>query len=136
MSHKDILCPCGKNQNIYKDCCERIHLDIHQARTAEELMRSRYSAFALCNGDFLLKSHSKEFRNPDTMQNTIRWARSVAWNHLEIITKTNGNENDIEGTVEFKAYFKEKNKLKYIHENSLFVKENNHWVYYNGLSYN
>ena len=133
MSYKDILCPCGKNQNLYSDCCERIHIDIHQARTAEDLMRSRYSAFAFCNGDYLLQSHAEQFRNPATIVNTIRWARSVAWNNLEIITKTNGNENDKEGTVEFKAYFKEKNKLTCIHENSYFIKENDHWVYLNQI---
>ncbi len=136
MLSKDILCPCGKNQNLYKDCCQLIHQDIYKAITSEDLMRSRYSAFVLCNGEYLLQSHSSEYRNPSTIQHTIQWAKSVAWNRLEIISKSNGNFNDTEGTVEFKAYFKEKNKLDVIHENSYFIKENNHWVYDKELSYN
>lgn len=136
MASQNIFCPCGKNQNLYKDCCQRIHKDIYQAMTAEDLMRSRYSAFVLCNGEYLLHSHSSEFRNPSSIQNTILWARSVSWDRLEIIEKSNGNINDSEGTVEFKAYFREKNKLMVIHENSLFIKENKHWVYYKELSYN
>lgn len=136
MVPKDILCPCGNDQKFYKDCCKLIHDDIFQAKTAEQLMRSRYSAFVLCNGNYLLESHSSKYRDDSNINNIIRWARSVAWKNLEIIAKTNGNINDNEGTVEFKAYFVEKNKLKCIHENSLFLKENNHWVYHIYLSYN
>jgi SEC-C motif-containing protein len=42
-------------------------------------------------------------------------------------------ENDLEGTVAFKAYFKENGKLNYIDEHSKFVKENECW-YYLGLA--
>jgi SEC-C motif domain protein len=133
MTSINIPCPCGKNNLLYIDCCKLIHEDIYKALTAEDLMRSRYSAFVLCNGDYLLESHSIKFKDPSNIHNTIRWARSVAWNRLEIISKTNGIENDTHGTVEFKAFFKEKNKLKCIHENSYFIKENNHWVYFNQI---
>lgn len=126
---KTFLCPCGLNNNKYNDCCGLVHTDINNAISAEQLMRSRYSAFVLCDGDYLLKSHSVNYRNPLTIHNTIRWARSVAWNRLEIISKSKGTENDLEGIVEFKAYFREKNKLKYIHEVSRFIRENEHWVY-------
>ena len=126
---KTFLCPCGLNNNKYNDCCGLVHTNINNAISAEQLMRSRYSAFVLCDGDYLLKSHSVNYRNPLTIHNTIRWARSVAWNRLEIISKSKGTENDLEGIVEFKAYFREKNKLKYIHEVSRFIRENEHWVY-------
>jgi SEC-C motif-containing protein len=110
-----------------------VHSNIHNALTAEDLMRSRYSAFVMCNGDYLVLSHSRQFRDPSTMHNTIRWSRSVAWNRLEILSLENGLENDFEGIVEFKAYFREKNKLKYIHEKSSFIREDSHWVYLNAL---
>ena len=129
MSSLEINCPCGRNNKLYKDCCMLIHTNIHNALTAEDLMRSRYSAFVLCNSDYLLQSHSNQFRDASTMKNTMRWSRSVAWNHLEIISSNNGLENDSTGTVEFKAYFREKNKLKCIHENSSFIRQDGHWVY-------
>ncbi len=133
MSFIEIICPCGRNNKFYKDCCYLVHTNIHNALTAEELMRSRYSAFVLCNGDFLLQSHSIQFRDASNMHNTIRWSRSVAWNRLEIISLKDGLKHDTEGSVEFKAYYKEKNKLKCIHENSSFIREDKHWVYLDGL---
>ncbi len=133
MASLEILCPCGKNTLLYRDCCKLIHNNIFKAYTAEDLMRSRYSAFVLCMGDFLLQSHSIQYKDPLSIHNTIHWAKSVAWNRLEIISKSNGLENETFGTVEFKAYFKEKNKLKCIHENSYFIKENLHWVYLNHI---
>jgi SEC-C motif-containing protein len=67
------------------------------------------------------------------MHNTIRWSRSVAWNRLEIISLVDGLENDLKGTVEFKAFFKEKNNLRCIHEKSIFIRENLHWVYLDAM---
>lgn len=133
MSSLEIICPCGRDNKLYKDCCMLVHTDIHNALTAEDLMRSRYSAFVLCNGDYLLLSHSKQFRDASTIHNTISWSRSVVWNRLEIISSKNGLENDSTGTVEFKAYFQENNKLKCIHEKSSFIREDSHWVYLNAL---
>ena len=129
MSLIEIICPCGRNNKLYKDCCFLVHTNIHNALTSEDLMRSRYSAFVLCNGDYLLKSHANQFRDPSTINNTINWARSVSWKQLEIISLNKGSENDSEGTVEFKAYFKKKNTLKFIHENSSFIRQDGHWVY-------
>lgn len=133
MSLNEIICPCGRNNNLYKDCCYLVHTNIHNALSAEDLMRSRYSAFVLCNGDYLLRSHSIQYRDPSNIHNTIRWSRSVAWNRLEIISLVAGLENDLEGIVEFKAFFKEKNKIKCIHEKSLFIRENLHWVYLDAM---
>ena len=133
MSLIEIICPCGRNNNLYKDCCFLVHSNIHNALTAEDLMRSRYSAFVLCKGEYLLQSHSKQFRDTSTIENTMRWSKSITWKHLEIISSENGLQSDSEGTIEFKAYFKEKNKLKCIHENSLFIREDTHWVYLNAL---
>jgi SEC-C motif-containing protein len=48
---------------------------------------------------------------------------------LEILNATGGKENDSEGTVEFKAHFKEKGKKHFIHEDSKFVRENDNWMY-------
>ena len=71
MSLIEIICPCGRNNKLYKDCCFLVHTNIHNALTSEDLMRSRYSAFVLCNGDYLLKSHANQFRDPSTINNTI-----------------------------------------------------------------
>jgi len=92
-------------------------------------MRSRYSAFVLANGDYLMKSHHSSTRQLKDKKPMVRWATSVKWIRLEVLNITNGSESDEEGTVEFKALFFENHYLDIIHENSQFIKENDQWVY-------
>lgn len=102
-------------------------------------MRSRYTAFTMANGPYLIETHHSETQKNANEKEIVDWAKSVKWMRLEILNKSNGLENDDTGTVEFKAYFKEKNKLTFIHENSLFKKENppgrtgGVWKYYGKL---
>ena len=121
-------CPCG-HLKPYEECCKIIHIDIKKAITAEDLMRSRYAAFALGNGDYLFNSHDAKTRITADKKAIENWAKSVQWMSLEIINSTLGTESDATGTVEFKAFFIEAGKLDTIHENSKFRKENDHWVY-------
>lgn len=117
-------CPCNSSK-LYIDCCKKVHLNIHIANTAEELMRSRYSAFVLANIEYLQKSHHATTRpTKKEKKEILDWTKSVEWIRLEVINST-------ENTVEFKAYFMENGKLDVIHENSFFCKENSHWVYKN-----
>ncbi|WP_130537358.1 hypothetical protein [Thiomicrorhabdus indica] len=39
-------CPCHSGKS-YEQCCRLFHLDFYQAQTAEDLMRSRFTAFAI-----------------------------------------------------------------------------------------
>lgn len=119
-------CPCSSNKE-YSYCCELAHKNIKNVTTAEQLMRSRYSAFVLANIDYLQKSHYSVTR-PSIQEKLeiLNWTKSVEWIKLEILNTT-------KNTVEFKAYFKENGTLNVIHENSFFVKENNCWVYKNAL---
>ncbi|WP_317132878.1 YchJ family protein [Pseudotamlana haliotis] len=104
-----------------------------KAKTAEQLMRSRYSAFVLANGDYLIESQHSKTRQPKEKKAIINWAKSVQWIKLEVLETTKGQIEDTEGTVTFNAYFYENGKVDVIHEKSAFVKENNLWTYL-GLS--
>ena len=121
-------CPCGSNLP-QENCCQKIHTNIHLAKTAEALMRSRYTAYTLADGDYLMQSHFSKTRPIQEKKEIVRWSKSVKWLRLEILNQTRGQENDAIGTVEFKTYFLDKGELDVIHENSQFVKENGHWVY-------
>lgn len=125
-------CYCGHLKS-YVNCCKKIHNNITIAKTAEQLMRSRYSAFVLANGDYLMKSHHRNTRPTSEKNSIVAWAKSVNWIRLEITETTKGLENDTKGTVTFNAYFYEQGKVDVIHEKSEFIKENNHWKYL-GLS--
>ena len=122
-------CPCGRSRS-FELCCQKIHIDISKAITAEDLMRSRYTAFTIGNGDYLMKSHHPLTRRPDQKDSIVKWANSVDWIRLEIIDVNRGGAFDYEGTVEFKAHFKEKGKIQFLHEKSVFKKEYGTWLYY------
>lgn len=125
-------CYCG-NTKSYKDCCEVYHKNGGKTETAEQLMRSRYSAFVLANGDYLMLTHHSASRPIHEKKAIVKWAKSVEWIKLEILQTSKGNENDTDGTVTFNAYFYELGKVNVIHEKSAFIKENNQWTYL-GLS--
>ncbi|KAB1066854.1 Sec-C motif domain protein [Tamlana haliotis] len=125
-------CYCG-HITPYETCCEPIHKNMAKAKTAEQLMRSRYSAFVLANGDYLIESQHSKTRQPKEKKAIINWAKSVQWIKLEVLETTKGQIEDTEGTVTFNAYFYENGKVDVIHEKSAFVKENNLWTYL-GLS--
>lgn len=121
-------CPCGSEKK-YSICCELAHQSLHDIKTAEQLMRSRYSAFVLADGDFLMDSHHTSTRPIKDKAAIVSWAKTVDWIALKISAKTNGLENDTEGTVKFEAFFKENGVLSCISEHSTFVKENGVWYY-------
>lgn len=125
-------CYCGSLKQ-YSDCCEKAHKNLAEVKTAEQLMRSRYSAFVLANGEYLMQSHHSSTRPVKEKKAIVKWAKSVEWIKLEVLETSKGSTNDTEGTVTFKAYFYEKGKVDVIHEKSKFVKENNYWMYL-GLS--
>ena len=125
-------CYCGSLKS-YSNCCEKAHKNIAEALTAEQLMRSRYSAFVLADGDYLMHSHHSTTRPTQEKKAIVKWAKSVQWIKLEVINTSKGQPNDTEGTVTFNAYFYENGKVDIIHEKSAFIKENNNWKYL-GLS--
>ena len=127
MSSKN--CWCGRLDS-FENCCLPIIEGRLPAKTAEELMRSRYTAFTLADGDYLMKSHHSDTRNQKDKKNLEKWAKSVKWLKLEILNSTLGASIDTIGTVEFKAFYLEGGRVQYIHENSTFKRVNNIWFYY------
>lgn len=128
-----IYCACGRN-NIYEKCCGEIHKSIELALTAEDLMRSRYSAYTLANSAYLQKSHHSSTRPSKRESRNIEvWAKSVTWIKLEVLNTTLGSSNDSKGTVEFKAYYMEYSNVEVIHEKSYFEKEKGIWTYKSAL---
>jgi SEC-C motif-containing protein len=125
-------CYCG-SPIPYATCCGSLHSGKTLAITAEALMRSRYSAFVMANGNYLMKTHHPTTRPVKDKKAIVNWAKSVEWVKLEILTTYKGNALDTKGTVTFNAYFFENGKVDVIHEASAFVKEENRW-YYLGLS--
>lgn len=126
-------CPCGRKKT-YELCCGIAHKNLSNVKTAEDLMRSRYTAFTLANGDYLMLSQHTTTRELDRKQEITDWAWSVEWLRLEIISSFDGQPTDDEGTVEFRAHYKENGKEKYIYEISRFIKERGKWKYHSKIN--
>lgn len=106
---------------------------INNFKTAEELMRARYNAFEEGNIEFITETHHLETKENIDIEETRKWALNSEWLKLEILSTENGTENDNEGIVEFKAYYKEDGKDVIHHEKSKFIKENGKWFYHGWL---
>jgi SEC-C motif-containing protein len=118
-------CYCGFDKSFQK-CCEPIIKGIQKAKTAESLMRSRYSAYATHNANYLFETTHISERKYQSKSEILNWATSNQWLQLEILNKT-------ENIVEFKAYFLDKKLQKQIHhELSTFKLEKGYWFYVHG----
>lgn len=122
-------CPCG-SQQPYQHCCQPAISGRHPARTAAALMRSRFSAFALAEADYLIATTHPDYRqalNPASMIDPrIRWLR------LQIIATRQGTDNDHEGQVRFIATYIEGEQFCTLEENSNFDRIDSHWYYTDG----
>lgn len=126
------LCPCG-SQRLADDCCLAIISGKREAKTALELMRSRYVAFTIGDGGYLMQSHHQKTRPAKERSKIESWAKSVHWMGLQVLTSQGGLANDYTGYVEFRALYLENAQLQQIHENSFFKKEQGKWFYYSGV---
>ena len=103
----DTLCPCGSLKD-YGVCCGKYHSGTASAETAEKLMRSRYSAFVLRNGDYLLSTLAEENRSGFDAESIAQ--HTTRWTGLDIIECVAGGILDQTGIVEFVAHFDENGK--------------------------
>ncbi len=101
------------------------------AKTALDLMKSRYLSYTLGEIDYIMETHDPATRDKISKEATEEWAKSSEWKGLEIVSVEGGEESDDRGIVEFKAYFSEDGRDQIHHEKSLFVKKDGRW-YYNG----
>lgn len=126
-------CPCGNHQP-YQACCGLCHSGEQPAVTAEALMRSRYSAHACVDSDYLMATWAKEIRAQVNRNDVESWARDSEWLRLDIVKTEAGQPNDHEGWVTFKAYYRQQGVLQLHGERSYFRKEHGHWFFVDGES--
>ena len=121
------LCICQSGKEKIK-CCQRFLDGQVKTKTPVQLMRSRYSAFALGGyGDYLLSTWSISQRKGMTEAELS--IRSMDWVGLEILQKAQKGDQAI---VEFKAYYQVDNEKLAHHERSMFERVNGQWFYISG----
>lgn len=135
-------CPCQVNPAsqslrsplLYKDCCQPYHdslvseeadkVDDVKPKTAERLMRTRYSAFVLIKPEYIVKTTLPTQQKLLDIKVIESWAKETDWAGLEIVQHT-PKLGKRHAQVEFKAYFKTPEGLQAHHELSAFVKTKN-----------
>jgi len=123
-------CPCGKPN--FAACCGRFLSGEKIAETAEQLMRSRYSAFSLRDEKYLRATwHTDTLPSEEITAET-----DVKWVALDVIKHTHVDQAN-EATVEFVARFKVAGRAHRLHEVSSFVRQPDaagqlRWYYVDG----
>lgn len=118
-------CPCDRERK-YQECCESLHERGVIPHHAEELMRSRYSAYALKKAQYLLDTW-----HPSTRPTTLGLEDEEGeWIKLKVIS----HRSETEGLswVHFKAFSKVGGQISVLEERSRFVKEEGRWLYVDG----
>ena len=127
------ICPCGSLKK-YKKCCKPFHDKITFPKTALELMKSRFSAFAVLIADYIIFTTHQN--NPDFTTDLKSWtndilnfSKNTRFERLEILDFIEG---EVESFVTFKAtLFQDNTDISFI-EKSRFLKVEEKWLYVDG----
>jgi SEC-C motif-containing protein len=129
-------CPCHSGLR-YTACCAPFHKGAHEAPTPEALMRSRYAAFALGLGDYLVRTLASS--HPDLEEPREELARSLGQARaqqrfvgLRILSATTSPAGDT-GEVLFYARIFQRGADRSFAERSTFVQEAGAWRYQSGV---
>jgi SEC-C motif-containing protein len=124
------LCPCGSGLS-YVTCCGLRHNGRKPAETAEALMRSRYSAYVMGLGEYLLATQAPA-AGTHSAEELSTWGRRVKWLGLRILHVDRGGPTDARGTVEFEATYQDGEQLVTQREVSRFDRVGGKWRYLEG----
>lgn len=95
-------------------------------------MRSRYSAYVLCEIDHLHHSLAPEARRDHDRKAAEEWSRAVDWLGLTVLSQEGGGPDDAEGVVEFAVRYRQDGTEQTHHETGRFRRHEDGWVYVDG----
>jgi SEC-C motif domain protein len=90
-------------------------------------MRSRFSAFAVEDAAYLLRSW-----HPATRPPRVDFDAGQRWQRLEILATTGGTAFHTTGTVTFRAHYTSRGEPGELREHSRFERYEGAWVYVDG----
>ncbi len=122
------LCPC-KSQLNYGICCRPFHTGKDKPKTAEQLMRSRYSAYFFRMVDYLVETTHPDTRGPGLKGELEKTIRQANWSFLTILGTSRGGAEDKTGKVEFVAEYFVNGEPFELHERSRFKRHKGLWKY-------
>jgi len=119
-------CPCGSGRPL-SECCGPYLAGTSLPPDAEALMRSRYSAYVLCDEAYLLATW-----HPDTRPASLGLDQEPHAKWLGLSVKRHEDAGDGRAMVEFVARYKIGGRAHRLHETSRFLLEHGRWWYLDG----
>ncbi len=122
-------CPCCSGQE-YANCCEPFITGTSAATTAEQLLRSRYSAHAKGAVDYIIATNHEATRDTIDRAATQKWAEQSEWLDLEVRRVEGGAATDSNAQIEFIATYRDaRGRTQKHHELALFEKAGEAWFF-------
>lgn len=123
------LCPCGSGKTL-AECCLDVISGVKKATSAEALMRSRYTAYAMGEMSYILSSW-----HVSTRPSQVSTENNISWRGLKVLrsVKKHRQESTQYAEVEFIASFINDGIERQMHECSQFVYEDDRWFYVDGV---
>lgn len=125
------LCPC-KSKACYAACCMQFHYGKANPETAEQLMRSRYTAYFFRLVDYLVETTHPDTRGDNLKDEIKETIHEANWSYLNIVSTSQGGKNDKRGKVEFIARYFVDGEPYELHERSRFKRFKGLWKYLDG----
>lgn len=121
------FCLCGSGQSYHR-CCLAFHAGKRYPETAEQLMRSRYTAYALHLKNYLLETWAVSTRPAE-----FEFENELDWQSLTINHSQKGQLKDKQGWVSFTAFYQAGSECGKLQEKSFFIRDQQgHWCYVDG----
>jgi len=117
-------CPCGSGQ-LFDTCCEPLLTRQRPAATAEQLMRSRFTAHVAQDFLYLHRTYQPTAQLPyveETDESPVAWTKLVVHSH-EL-----GKQPDT-AFVDFSAYYTEQGHEGVLQEKSEFRRIDGEWLF-------
>ncbi|AOA59692.1 YchJ family protein [Acinetobacter larvae] len=119
-------CPCGHAS--YQQCCQVLHLGQQHASSAAQLMRSRYSAYALGLVDYICDTTALGQQQALDRAAIQQWSERNRWLALELLEQQ-AHPDKRHAFVSFNAHYHDGQHAQLHHERSAFVLQQGRWYF-------
>ena len=130
-----LMCYCDSLKS-FDECCAPIINKQKKAETATELMRSRYTAYATKDAQYIVDTYHSSKRIEHTVADIQAWAEQTQWLQLEVTQRSKLTLNEANNTsneqVGFTATYLHDKRLYTMSELSSFLIEDGEWRYLDG----
>jgi len=123
-----MMCPCCSGKE-FADCCQKFILKKDLPKLPVELMRSRYTSYALGEIDYIIETTIVEKQKDLDKKDLENWAKNLNWISLEILEAKEPLLIENIGKVEFIAKYAYGETTHQHHELSTFEKKDGKWYF-------